>query len=125
MFQFNSFVRFVGTLGLVVMAIAITSCGGGGGGAPAQVMVVSSVPANNATNISLLTTILIKFSEAMERNSAQSAFSITPNVVGVFSWSGDSKDMTFTPASALSPSTLYTVRVGTGAKKHTTATVSE
>ncbi|MHA2610627.1 MAG: putative Ig domain-containing protein [bacterium JZ-2024 1] len=34
MFQFNTFMRFVGTLGLVVMAIAITSCGGGGGGAP-------------------------------------------------------------------------------------------
>ena len=76
--------------------------------------VSSTNPANNAADVQVYRTINISFSEAMNKNSAQTAFSINPSVSGAFSWDGNT--MTFTPSSLLALSTAYTVTIGTGAK---------
>ncbi len=57
-------------------------------------------------------TITVSFSEPMNRTSVESAFSISGNITGSFSWDGN--NMTFTPAN-LAPSTYYTVTISTGA----------
>ncbi|MFQ6055127.1 MAG: S-layer protein domain-containing protein [Methanosarcinales archaeon] len=68
----------------------------------------------NGTNIPLDTTITVTFSEAMNKTSIQSAFSISPSVSGAFSWYGNK--MTFIPSSNIASNITYTVTIGTGAK---------
>jgi subtilisin family serine protease len=80
---------------------------------------VSSVkPANGTLAVSTTTPVTIRFSEPMDRSSAQAAFSLQRTsdgaaVAGSFSWSANT--MTFRPAAALAQGTGYTVRVATGA----------
>ena len=77
--------------------------------------IISSVdPANNATNVSVYTPIKVSFNEAMDKNSAQSAFSINPSVPGTFSWDGNT--MIYTLSTPLTRATNYSVSIGTGAK---------
>ena len=63
-------------------------------------------------NVPYATQITVNFSEAMNKTSAESAFSI-PGTTGSFSWNGN--NMVYTPAS-LGYSTKYNVTIGTGAK---------
>jgi uncharacterized repeat protein (TIGR02543 family) len=65
----------------------------------------SDVPVN--------TPITITFSEAMNQEYTQSAFSTSPATIGCFSWSGNT--MAYTSSSNLVSDTTYTVTVGTGA----------
>lgn len=58
--------------------------------------------------------VQVTFSETMDRASAEGAFSITPRAAGRFSWSG--KQMRYTVAAALKPSTIYTATVTTAAR---------
>jgi len=78
--------------------------------------VTSVTPTNGATDVPAGTTVAAVFSEAMDRTSAQAAFSISPEVSGSFSWSGDERTMTFIPGTVLRGSRLYSVGIGTGAK---------
>lgn len=57
----------------------------------------SDVPVN--------TPITISFSEAMNQESVQSAFSTSPATIGSFSWSGNT--MAYTPSSNLVSDTTY------------------
>jgi len=66
------------------------------------------------SDIPLNAQINVAFSEAMNRTSAQGAFSIIPAINGTFNWNGNT--MTFTPDLNLAPGTTYNVTVGTGAK---------
>ncbi len=59
--------------------------------------------------------IAADFSEAMERQSVEKAFSITPAVSGIFDWSSD-MTFVFTPSAPLDPERIYQVRIDTGAK---------
>ncbi len=59
------------------------------------------------------TTITVTFSEPMNQTATEEAFSVSPSVVGTFSWSATT--LTFTPTSPLSYETLYEVTMGTGA----------
>ena len=65
------------------------------------------------TDVPVITTINVTFSEPMNKSSVQSAFSISPPVSGSFSWSGNK--MIFTPYSDLVYNTTYNVIIGTGA----------
>ncbi len=67
--------------------------------------------------------ISVTFSLPMNRASVQAAFSLSPSVAGTFSWSADSKTMTFTPTVALASGTLYTARVLGSAKSATGQTL--
>ncbi|MBI4711760.1 MAG: Ig-like domain-containing protein, partial [Planctomycetes bacterium] len=76
---------------------------------------VSSVsPPNKSTNVPVSNNISVTFSKAMNQSTTQSAFSISPNVAGTFSWSGNT--MTFNPASNLAYNTTYTCVVSAAAK---------
>jgi hypothetical protein len=58
--------------------------------------------------------ITASFSEAMNKTSAESAFSISPKVDGTFSWIGNK--LIFTPDDLLDYNTVYTVRISKKAK---------
>jgi hypothetical protein len=58
--------------------------------------------------------IAVTFSEAMDQASAQAAFTLAPAVQGAFQWTQNT--LLFTPATALAPSTAYTVTMGSDAK---------
>ena len=67
------------------------------------------------TNVPINTKITVTFSEAMNKTSAQSAFSTLPSTTGNYGWSGENL-MTYTPVSSLAAGATYTVNIGTGAK---------
>ncbi|RLI99161.1 MAG: hypothetical protein DRP08_07515, partial [Candidatus Aenigmatarchaeota archaeon] len=75
-----------------------------------------TIIANSPTgeNVSIDTTISVTFSEAMNKTSAEGAFSISPSVSGSFSWDGNK--MIFTPDSNLAYNTTYTANISTSAK---------
>jgi hypothetical protein len=81
--------------------------------------VSSSTPLNGATGELRGTNISVTFSEAMDKASAQTAFSIyNPSGynAGVFTWSADGKTMTFNPDSTLPTGTYIYWRVNTAAR---------
>ncbi|CAG0957191.1 Serine-aspartate repeat-containing protein D [Methanosarcinales archaeon] len=69
----------------------------------------------SGTGVPYTTKISVTFSKAMNKSSAESAFSVIPDISGgTFSWSGN--NMTYTPALSLGFNTTYNVTIGTGAK---------
>jgi hypothetical protein len=69
---------------------------------PLDPVVVSNSPAHWATNIALSTPIVLQFSQGMDTNSTESAFSTVPPVAGSFQWSSQNATddtLTFTPGS--------------------------
>jgi len=65
------------------------------------------------SSVSLSSVIMMWFNADMNKNSVESAFSISPNVKGSFSWTG--KVLYFTPSVLLSTGTKYVVTVGPAA----------
>jgi Tol biopolymer transport system component len=57
--------------------------------------------------------ILVHFSEAMQRETAEARFRIEPAVPGVFRWS--TRQLNFQPSAALTPGQTYTVTMDAGA----------
>ncbi|MEA1894940.1 MAG: cohesin domain-containing protein [Euryarchaeota archaeon] len=74
--------------------------------------VIGNLP--TGTDVPVATDVTVTFDEAMNQTSAEGAFSITPDVDGAFSWSGNI--MTFTPGADLADNTTYDVTISTGAK---------
>jgi hypothetical protein len=68
----------------------------------------------DGSNVPVNTKIKIGFSEAMDETSVENAFSISPNVNGVFTWEGAT--VTFTPTTLLTDETQYNVSISTQAK---------
>jgi parallel beta-helix repeat protein len=66
------------------------------------------------TSVPVGTTISVTFSEAMNHTSVANAFSLSPSVIGSFSW--DDNAVTFTPDSDLSYETTYAVTIDTRAE---------
>lgn len=75
-------------------------------------MVIRNTPIEG--NSPVTTQINVTFSEAMNKTSAQSAFSTSPAITGNFSWNGNT--MLYTPRSNLTYEAKFTVTIGTGAK---------
>lgn len=76
----------------------------------------SIVPADGTMDADTSTSVQATFSEAMNQEATQNAFSLSDggtSVSGTFAWSGDT--MTFTPSSALQDGKTYSVSIGTGA----------
>ncbi len=67
---------------------------------PLDPVVISNSPAHDATNVPINASLILKFSEPMNTNSVQSAFSTRPAIDGLFAWSAAHDTMTFTPATA-------------------------
>ena len=74
-----------------------------------------SIKVSNATSNGLamtLSSLEVDFSEDVNHETAQKAFSIDPAVVGSFHWQG--RKLIFTPSNKLQPNTKYTVQEGSG-----------
>jgi glycosidase len=79
---------------------------------PLDPVVVGNSPAHDATNVAINASLVLQFSQPMDTNSVQSAFSITPAVGGTFAWSPAHDAMTFTPGGGgFSPLTTVVARV--------------
>lgn len=77
-----------------------------------EVSVASTNPANENNNINLNHSISIEFNQEVSYESAQSHFTIEPNVDGGFSW--DENKLIFTPFSELEYGTKYIVTLKNG-----------
>ncbi len=82
--------------------------------------VTSVSPAESATGIAPSANVSVTFSEAMDKPSAEAAFSLAPTaapaapVSGTFSWNANV--MSFDPSASLAEGAQYTARVTTAAK---------
>ncbi|MBI4691319.1 MAG: Ig-like domain-containing protein, partial [Nitrospirae bacterium] len=81
--------------------------------------VISTSPADGATNISVTTTITVTFSETMDSSTINTTtFTLTDSsgnlIGGTVTYSGTTA--TFTPSTSLSYSTTYTATITTGVK---------
>lgn len=76
-----------------------------------QPVVGSVTPNHDSTGVSVASTLSLTFSQAMNTNSVQSAFSTIPATSGNFSWSSGNTVMTYTPSSNMAGNTVYTVRI--------------
>jgi Bacterial Ig-like domain len=77
---------------------------------------VSSTPANNETSVPMNSSIVVTFSEAMDRASVEANFNIVANVTCDFAWSSNDSTVICTPQSPLAEKTTYTVTFGTEVK---------
>jgi hypothetical protein len=86
-------------------------------GSPPAVSVVS--PSDGATGVARTTTVVATFDRAMDKPSAEAAFSLKRTsdgaaVSGSFGWYGNA--LIFSPSAPLASGTKYTATVGTGAR---------
>ncbi|MGA1794230.1 MAG: Ig-like domain-containing protein [bacterium] len=106
-------------------AVEASSGGGGGGGGGtspesfdtsglsaqygAVPTVESTSPYNGAIGVDADASIRIMFSQSMDLNGVERAFSITPPVQGRFTWEDALSECIFVPHAPLDPGTCYTV----------------
>ena len=82
---------------------------------PGYVSLLYASPRNWSTNVSLTTSsISLTFNQPVDHTSVQERFTITPNINGSFSWSGNTLYYKF--ANTLPYSTKYTVSISKGIK---------
>lgn len=81
-------------------------------------------PSNGAGSISRNASILVAFNAEMDELAVQNAFQITPVTAGQFRWDNLST-LRFVPSSPLLPVTLFTIRLGTGARTRSAHTLSD
>jgi hypothetical protein len=78
---------------------------------PGGVTVTNHYP--QGQDVPVNTTISVTFSVDMDHTTTENAFSILPNVNGVFSWNG--KTLIYTPYQYVSGNTTYKVTINTNA----------
>src|SRR5437016_5786130 len=96
---------------------SMISCGGGGGsgqgnqdaGDSVAPTLVSTSPADHATNVPVNSTVSATFSEGMNVSVLEGAVQIAPTVDGAMSYSGTT--VMLTPRSPLAYATTYTVTI--------------
>ena len=71
--------------------------------------IITTSPRGAGTN--LTPTIVITFSEPMNHASVEAGFTITPDINGVFSWSADSRVVTWNPSRALPAGMNHVVNI--------------
>lgn len=75
-----------------------------------------SAPEAGATMVPTNAVLSITFNEAMQKPTVDGAFSITPSVAGTVLWDDTNSLRSFQPSAPLTPSTQYTITIGTDAK---------
>ncbi len=103
-------------LGVGAWLTLVVACGGplpGGDGTPPKV--VSTVPADGATGVALNRSVVITFSEPMDRAKTQAAIVWTPDLDCGFTWSTDSTRLTCQPQPAHQADTQYDITVAVSA----------
>jgi glycosidase len=87
---------------------------------PLDPVIMAIAPAHDSTGVSALTPLVLHFSQSMDTNTVQAAFSTTPVVTGSFAWNSARDSMTFTPNGNWPGLSLITVRLASTAKAATT-----
>ena len=82
-------------------------------------MVSSVYPTAGSIGVSRYTTIEVHFTYGLNSSTVQNAFRISPNAAGYLSSYQGSTYFYFSPSSALSPNTTYTVTIGTAIRSTT------
>ncbi len=83
---------------------------------PLDPVVTNQTPAHGAVNVSPVAAVKLGFSKPMNTNAVQQAFTVQPVVGGVFTWSANGTQMTFTPnLPGFAGATSVVVRVGANA----------
>lgn len=77
--------------------------------------ILSYIPAASTDSVWANQTVKISFSQRMKKSVAQAAFSITPSVIGVFTWENSGRTMVFKPTSLYQLGQVYQVRFDTSA----------
>lgn len=77
-------------------------------------VVPSFSPANGAGGIALNKALTMTFNQAVDHDSAQNAFSLSPNITGSFSWKGNA--LTFSPSQNYGYTTTYSISIDSGVK---------
>ncbi|CAD6492866.1 MAG: Bacterial Ig-like domain protein [Candidatus Argoarchaeum ethanivorans] len=98
----NGFVILTIVLSVLAASTATVSADG-------SPTIIAVLPVNESNLVPVTTTINVTFSEAMNEASVEGAFSITPNVVGSFSWAEN--NMTFTPEANLTYNRQYNLTI--------------
>jgi len=75
----------------------------------------STVPGDGMANVVRNTAVLVNFTEAMDEAACESAFSISPQVPGDFTWP-ETWLMRFAPGGLLDSNAGYSVTISTGAQ---------
>lgn len=84
---------------------------------PLDPTVAGSLPVHDGAQVPVTTPVVLRFSQPMDTNSVQSAFSTAPPVKGMFAWSAAGDTMTFTPGgSGFLPMRNVTVTVASSAR---------
>lgn len=76
---------------------------------------LSSVPANGATEVVPRTAITLTFNQPMNRHSVERALQIAPPTGGTLTWRDGGRTLVFTPATTLIPDVTYSLRLNTQA----------
>ena len=87
---------------------------------PLDPVVTAITPAHDSKQIPPTAPITLHFSQPMDTNSVQQAFSTTPSLPGPFSWNAVGDTLTFTPATGFPSNTLITVHLNDTACSATT-----
>lgn len=95
------------TVGIDMTPPVVTAIGDG-----VNHWVVDGINEGVEKNIGL---ILVDFSKAMDRSSAERAFSLSPGTSGYFTWTADNQHLSFIPTTPLIPDTVYTIQIDTSA----------
>ncbi len=78
---------------------------------PLDPVVAGFSPAHDATNVSALAPLVIQFSQPMETNTVQTAFTLTPNAGRTLGWSADNTTLTVSPVTNWPGTNWMTVRI--------------
>ncbi len=76
--------------------------------------VTNSIPEDGWKGVNLKSAVKVTFDQEVDHDSAQSKFSITPEIKGSFSWDGNT--MSFSPESTFLATTSYDVIIAKGIK---------
>jgi alpha-amylase len=84
---------------------------------PLDPVVTQISPAHDSKDVETNATVAVQFSEPMDTDNVQAAFSTIPAVPGTFAWSATKDKLTFTPqGSGFPPQTMVTVRIANTAR---------
>ena len=78
-------------------------------------IIIGTSPIDGATPVEIGTAISVAFSEAMNRDTTESAISISPAAKGIFNWSADDSVLTFIPSVNWNYDITYTVTLDVNA----------
>lgn len=78
-----------------------------------KIKIIETSPLDGSVRVNTKSQVSVKFDQEVDKESAQSKFSITPSVPGSFSW--DNNTLIFSPSN-LNFSTTYSINIAAGVK---------